>query len=326
MTPEPADWRDQYHALVSGAGLVDLGDRTQIEIAGADRAAWLHNLTTNEIRKLPAGAGCETFFTTVQGKMLAHALVFVGPESIVIDTVPGQAATLLAHLDHYLISERVTLLDRSEQRSELLLAGSGSEKLLRLVCNCAPPAERWSHGSAKIAGLPVCLRRSALVGAAEWLIAMERPQAAAVREALQAAGVQLCGQPAFEAARIEWGFPWFGRDITDRNLPQEVARDAQAISFVKGCYLGQETVARIDALGHVNKTLCGVCFNGKKVPTAGLELVHDGQPGGTVTSAAYSLCLAAPLALAYLKRGSDVPGTRLNSTLGEAEIVSLPVR
>ena len=114
-----------------------------------------------------------------------------------------------------------------------------------------------------------------------------------MRAALVAAGVAPCGQAAFDAARIEWGFPLVGHDISDANLPQEIARDKLAISFTKGCYLGQETVARIDALGHVNKTLVGLRFAGSTLPPAGSELLAGDQAVGQVTSSAYSPCASA---------------------------------
>ena len=148
----------------------------------------------------------------------------------------------------------------------------------------------------------------------------------AIGEALLAAGATSCRHAAFDAARIEWGFPLFGQDITDKNLPQEVARDDRAISFVKGCYLGQETVARIDALGHVNRRLVGVNFSGQQVLDIGEELFADEAAVGTITSACYSPQLKAPLALAYVRRGNNSPGVRLHSAVGEAEVVTLPVR
>ena len=102
------DWIAQYHALSTGVALVEFAQRTQIEVSGADRATFLHNLCTNNVRQLEVGAGCEAFLTTVQGKTLAHVFIFEGPESLVIDTVGGQGETILEHLDHYLISEKVT--------------------------------------------------------------------------------------------------------------------------------------------------------------------------------------------------------------------------
>jgi folate-binding protein YgfZ len=322
---ENARWISEYEALVSKVGLVDLGHRTQIEIAGADRAAFLHNLTTNEIRKLSFGAGCEAFLTSVQGKTLAHVFVFVLGESLVLDTVGDQADTLLKHLDHYLVSERVTLADRSQEWAELLLAGPASQGLLAKLAGAQLPSQRLAHLPATLAGQTVWLRRSDLLGPVEFLISGHAEDIARARKALVEAGATICGHLAFEAARIEGGFPLFGGDITPKNLPQEVARDSLAISFTKGCYLGQETVARIDALGHVNKTLVGVRFAGDSVPQPSVELLAAKDVVGQVTSATWSPRLAAPLALAYVRRGSNVPGTQLNCALGPAEVVALPL-
>ncbi len=177
----------------------------------------------------------------------------------------------------------------------------------------------------EVAGTPVWVRRVDIAGPDGFLLSSAWEQASGVVRSLCESGVIDCGPEAFEAARIERGFPLHGRDISDQNLPQEVNRDVLAISFVKGCYLGQETVARIDALGHVNKRLVGLRFAGATVPEAGTELTVDGQTAGHVTSAAYSPRLSAPLALGYVRRGKEAPGTRLDSAEGEAEVVSLPV-
>jgi len=126
-------------------------------------------------------------------------------------------------------------------------------------------------------------------------------------------------------ARLEAGFPFFDRDITAENLPQEVGRDAQAISFQKGCYLGQETVARIDALGHVNRVLRGVKFDGPAVPPPATVLLAGGKEVGRVTSAAWSPRRRAPLAFAYLRQSAAKAGTRLESSTGPSEVVALPL-
>jgi folate-binding protein YgfZ len=139
------------------------------------------------------------------------------------------------------------------------------------------------------------------------------------------AGASHCHHPAFEAARIEAGFPCFLRDISDKNLPQEVGRDQRAISFAKGCYLGQETVARIDALGHVNKLLCGLRFFQPAIPPRGMELLVGEKRVGEVTSATFSPRLGGPLAFAYLRRGHEKPGSRAASPLGPADVIALPL-
>ena len=130
---------------------------------------------------------------------------------------------------------------------------------------------------------------------------------------------------AFDALRVEADMPLFGVDFDASNLPQEVARNDRAISFTKGCYLGQETVARIDALGHVNQELTGVRFEGAEVPAAGTELTHGGSVAGRVTTATFSPRLDGPLALAMVRREWLAPGTRLETPVGPCDVIMLPV-
>ncbi len=319
------DLTTQHEALTRNAGWVDLGARTLIELTGRDRAAFLHNFCTNEVRKLTPGSGCEAFFTSVQGKTFGHGYIFCQQESLVVDSVPDQASTLIAALDRYLIREEVQLHDRSGQWSELLLSGGNAEDVLRQLSLEKIPTERLSHTAVTVQGIAARLRRVDWTGPHDFLFQVASEQLAALEEAVTAAGAVGCSDAAFDAARIEAGTPWFGRDITAANLPQEVGRDQYAISFTKGCYLGQETVARIDALGHVNKNLCGVRFLGSDVPEPGTPLSLDEKEVGQVTSAAFSPKLGAPLALAYLRRGTQTPGTVLASPIGAAEVVKLPV-
>jgi folate-binding protein YgfZ len=146
-----------------------------------------------------------------------------------------------------------------------------------------------------------------------------------VLQDLQTEGARACGAVAFDAVRIESGTPLFGIDFDEEALPQEVGRDELAISFTKGCYLGQETVARIDALGHVNQGIAGVRFDGAGLPAANSDLSQGDKPAGHVTSATYSPRMEAALALAMIRRQWLPPGTRLESSVGSCEVVDLPV-
>jgi folate-binding protein YgfZ len=183
------------------------------------------------------------------------------------------------------------------------------------------PTDLLDHCDAIIAGISASVRHVDMTLPGGFLVSCSRLDAPALWRAVRQAGATACGAEALEMARIEAGWPDYGRDVSEKNLPQELARDRRAISFVKGCY----TVARIDALGHVNKTLCGVRFADEQVPPPGEELRSGGQVVGEVTSAARSPRLAAPLGLVYLHRGVNAPGTKLESRLGQAEVVSLPV-
>lgn len=314
-----------YEALTQSAGLVDFHDRTQVELRGDDRASFLHNLTTNEIRKLPVGSGCEAFLLDKNGKILAFVYVFAGPESLVIETVPGQGQFLVEHLDRYLIREKVELADRSAEWGELYLAGPTAAVVLASCGIGDPPMAPLACTEATLAGTRVMLRRVEFTQPGGYLIAFAREAVENITSALVAAGALNCDGAAFDTARIEAGTPLFGRDITHENLPQELARDSRAISFVKGCYLGQETVARIDALGHVNRTLVGLRFARNSVPEPGTAISDTSRDVGRVTSATFSPRANAPLALAYVRRGSNTPGTRLTSPAGEVEVIALPL-
>jgi len=315
-----SEFQTQYNALTNTAGLVDLSDRTQIEFTGADRGKFLHNLCTNAVRDLPAGRGCEAFVLDVKGHIVGHVFVFVGPESIVLETVPGQAEKLLGHFDRYLIREDVQLHDRSTDWAELFLNGPNAAAILKNL-GAAVPENRLDHHPAEIAGRQVWLRRVDLAGANGFLIAGRRNELSNVQATFLGNAVK-CSFDVFDTARIEAGTPLYGRDMTAENLPQEIDRDSLAISFTKGCYLGQETVARIDALGHVNRLLRLVKFDSETVPPFGTELksADSDKPIGQVTSSCWSAKLNAPIALAFVRRGFHEPGTQLNSGVGKAKI------
>lgn len=191
---------NQYQALTAGIGLVDFaatGPRTQVELTGRDRATFLNNFCTNDIRRLEPGQGCEAFITSVQGKVLGHVFVFCGPESLVIDTVPGQGSHLVAHLDRYLIREQVEIHDRTAERSEVLLAGSGAQSLPSRQGMPPPAAERLNHAEVTLAGEPVSVRRVDITGPGGLFISCSASAAGSIVQKLCEAGATLCGHVAF---------------------------------------------------------------------------------------------------------------------------------
>jgi tRNA-modifying protein YgfZ len=312
----------QYLALTSGVGVADLAGRTLIAVTGADRVQLLHSFTTSDVKKLPLGGICEAFVTTPQGKTIGHVLIANLGDQFKLDTTAGQAAMLITHFQRYIITEDAELRDLTAERGELLVAGPRAPAFLQQLA--AIPSEP-AMSEVQIAGANAIGKRVSYVAAPSFFIEAARGDLPVIRAALEAAGALPCGAETVEMARIEAGTPLFGHDITEDNLPQEIGRDALAISFTKGCYLGQETVARIDALGHVNRQLAGVKFAGSNIPSPGLELMSGDKPVGAVTSAAWSPKLQAPLAMALLRRGQAKAGTALHSQLGDAVVVALPV-
>jgi folate-binding protein YgfZ len=292
----------EYQALKSGRAVVELTAWSSISITGADRQTFLNNFCTNDVKRLVPGTCCEAFFTNVKGKIVGHGVVHCRDTEMVFVGAPGQASRLVEHLDRYVIREDVTLRDTTEARSYLLVAGPTLEinSYLALTWNIIGLSDSQIY-EVELGEYSKLVRR---------LVENE---------------FAVVGQEAFEAARIEAGMPCYGVDFNEENLPQEVGRDAEAISFTKGCYLGQETVARIDALGHVNQRLVGLRFFGTNLPAVGMAITRDGRVVGSVTSATFSPKLNVPLALAMVRREANSPGTRLDSAIGECEAVSLPV-
>ncbi|MEX2171252.1 MAG: glycine cleavage T C-terminal barrel domain-containing protein [Pirellulales bacterium] len=316
-----------YQALTSVAGFVELVDWSCIEVSGGDRAKFLHNMCTNDVLGLTPGQGCEAFFTDVKAHILAHVLVTCREESLVLTRSAPQVADLIGHLDRYVIREHVQMFNRTSDVRYLFVAGANVGDKLDDVAANPIHLDRSSAPLARtpveIGGVSCALIRFPIAEPPAWLIECPRIAVAQVGDQLAAAGVTPCDREAWEAVRIENGFPLDRIDITEQNLPQEIARNQQAISFKKGCYLGQETVARIDALGHVNQTLIGVKFGGDVVPPRETPLVVDEKSVGKITSACYSPRYAAPLALAFVRRGHDSPGSRMQSEFGEVEVVAL---
>jgi folate-binding protein YgfZ len=320
-----SDLEAQCQALRDGIGYCDLSGRTQIEMIGADRAKVLHGLCTNDIKRLARGDGCEAFLTNVQGKTSGYVNVFCQATSLIIDTSPGLAPEIIPALDRYIIREDVTLVDRSNEWGEVLISGSQTMGLLESQFDGSIPGSRIGITDGTIADIQVQLRRLPYTSSACFVICCDSLQVAGLMAWLQKSDAVECGHGAVDVARIEMGVPVYGQDVTIDNLPQELARDAVAISFTKGCYLGQETVARIDALGHVNRRLMGLKFTGEAVPPAGSTIVVDGKQVAQITSSCFSPRLNAPLALAFVRRGSDKPGTIIESEFGDAEVLALPI-
>jgi tRNA-modifying protein YgfZ len=299
---ESSSFDREYQALKSRRAVVELVGWSSISITGDDRQSFLHNFCTNDVKRLLPGEIREAFFTNVKGKIVGHGVLQCRETEVVFVGAPGQAARLVEHLDRYVIREDVKLRDTTDERRYLLVAGGAPAVNSHIAIS-------WDirrRGDSK-------------------LYEVDPSDVSDVVRNLVAEGLVIAGLPAFEAARIEAGMPLYGTDFNEDNLPQEVGRDTEAISFTKGCYLGQETVARIDALGHVNQRLVGVHFFGSDVPSGGMELTREGRAVGSVTSAAFSPKLNAPLARAMIRRGANSPGTRLESAIGECAVVSLPV-
>ena len=316
---KPIWWLEDYERIRDDCSSVELPTWSRIELNGTDRARLLNSLGTNRLDDLTVGEGRETFLTDAKGRVVAHGLVFAEEETTSFVTAASRTETIVHHLQRYVIREDVQVSDRSAQTAIWYLGGRRCEEVLQDL-GLPVPREQGEHVTATAANSPVKVCRVAMAGPVGFLLITSREHARAVAAAFQQAGIRTSVRQAFEAARIQWGWPLDRVDISSENFPQEVGRDEQAISFTKGCYLGQETVARIDSLGHVNKRLSLVRFpSGKLAASASLSV--EGKPVGATTSMGYSPEFSCPVALAYIRHECCVPGTQLESSIGKAGIV-----
>jgi folate-binding protein YgfZ len=318
------DAMEGYHRLAHGPGYAVLREWTCIRVTGADRASFLNNLCTNEIVHLRPGQGREAFFTDVKGHILAHVMLLCRPEEMLLWTVPQQGESLTRHLDKYIIREEVTVQDISADVQLVVVFGEG----LGQVIGMDPLPEQCdslSSRTASVAGVEMILAKCDWFGPAAVGIQAPADRAGALKGWLEDGGAVSTDAEVVNVLRVESGTPFFGVDFDVRNLPQEINRNDRAIHFKKGCYLGQETVARIDALGHVNRLLVGVRFAAPEAPPVGTVLVAGEREVGRVTSSVWSPRLESPLTLAMVRHGATAAGTGLDSTAGPAEVVLLPI-
>jgi folate-binding protein YgfZ len=274
----------------------DLGARTLVTARGPDAGRFVEGFTTASVAGLEPGEGAETFFTDARGWVLALATALRVDEGLLLDAAPGLGPRLREHLEHYHIRERVELVDLSADHAAVLVTGSEAREWLTTQA-ATPPARLHHHAVAILGGVPVRIAHLDLWTGCDWLVQCTAADHARLGAWLGTEIGPAAEQSAVEAARIIRGTP-HPADIREKTLPQELGRDARAISFTKGCYLGQETVARLDALGHVNRRLAVVVVAGEVRPAT--EVRCSGEPCGLLTSAAPAPHLGGTVALGLL--------------------------
>jgi folate-binding protein YgfZ len=302
-------------AARESAAVFDLSDRAQIAVTGRDRAKFLHNFCTADIKSLAPGQGLEAFVTNVKGRVLGHIFVFAEDDAFIVETVAASEAPLLAHLDRYIITEDVQLASRTADFAELYVSGPAAAAALD-ACGLGGDELETHHHREPRPGVSV--RRVDWFDGPGFLLSVPRGELAdwwgrCVEDVATAAGSH-----AFHALRIAARFPLSGVDITDERIAQEVARTEQAINFRKGCYLGQEPIARIDAMGHVNRELRGLSLDTGELPPPGSPIVGgEGQEIGSVTSAAIRPDNGQAISLGYVRRPHGAPGSTVQVRIGD---------
>jgi folate-binding protein YgfZ len=289
-----------YQALEEGAAWIDLSDRGKILVTGVDRKRLLHAMTTNHIEQLAPGEGCYAYFLSAQGRILADVNVLCRSDSLMLDTEPETREKIFEHLDRFIIADDVTLEDATDSIATIAVEGPRAADLVERLGLSSEVAAKFS-----------------LSGGGGYLIFVPVSERAHIIAELESAGAVAVDRQSFDVVRIEHGKPRYGQDLSERFLAQE-ANQSQALSFSKGCYLGQEIVERVRSRGQVHRMLMPIEIEGTAVPEAGTKF---GDATGTIaeiTSAALSPRLGKVVALAYVRADKAKPGAEIQA--GETAI------
>jgi folate-binding protein YgfZ len=302
------DLTREYEAARRAVALFDRSALGKVTVTGRDRLAFLQGMLTNDVKALAPGQGAPAAFLDAHGKVMALLVVYAAADQVLIELPAQMTAKTLETLDHFLISEKAYFEAADEAFAILSPQGPGARALLEGLAGCPIELAPYAHVEVEIAGAPArVINRAEGPGAGfHCWIAAEHAEAA--RSAMLAAGAEPAGPATLEVLRIEAGQPWYPQDVDASVIFPETRLEA-LVSFTKGCYIGQETVARVKYRGHVNRALSGLVMEGDRVPEAGARVVVDGTDVGRVTSATRSIALGRPIALGYVRREHFEPGT-----------------
>jgi folate-binding protein YgfZ len=313
--------RDEDRALRTGSGLFDASAREVVRVTGPDRVSFLQGMVTQDVDGLPVGSVADAALLTPKGAMVADARVVKRTDDLLLVTEPGYGPVVLATLERYLTSEDAELSDATTGYGQLSLVGPEAEALAERVLGLGPPAGA-AHRSFDAGGTTAwALPQGLLLAGVDLLVPVDAM--GALFERLLQAGATPVGFAALEVLRVERGTPRFGADMDEKTIPLE-ANLQRAIHYQKGCYIGQEVIARATFRGHVNRHLVGLRFAGP-VPAPRTELFTGERRVGWVTSVVESPRLGA-IGLGYAHRDVEQPGTEL-ALAGEgtkATIAPLP--
>ncbi len=308
-------------ALSHSAGVLDLSFRGRICLVGADRVRFLHGQVTNDVKRLQFGEGCYAAITTTKGKIQSDLNIYALKDELLLDFEPGLAGLVTERLERFVVADDVQVVDVAAHYGLLSVQGPASTNVIRgLEVFTSIPEKRFQFVSVSdatwgeiylmnrprlnSAGFDLFVPTASLGAVADRLIAAARAQ-----------GGRAVGWNAFETARIVAGVPRFGADMDESHLAQECGIETAAISYNKGCYIGQEVINRIHSIGHVNRSLCRLTASSemKELPPKGTALTAAGTEVGNITSAAGrdgTIHL-----LGYVRREANQTGAELTLTL-----------
>lgn len=309
---------DEYRAARERAGLVDLHDRGVLDATGPQRQKFLHGMLSNDVASLQPGRGCLAALLSPKGGVQALVRALVAPTQVTLETAGDRVLALQRSLEHYRVAAPVRFAPRPV--AVLAVLGPAADEVLAAAAGAVAPAAPEAHVAATIAGHAVRVVRASDLPLPGLVVHAPPEGAAAVWQGLQAAGARPVGRDALDALRVEVLRPWYGSDVDETNLLHETGRLLEYHSSTKGCYVGQEVVARLEGRGgHVNKALRGLRLAGPAA--AGAAITAEGKAVGRLTTAAVSPRLGA-IAMGYVQRSHFAAGTPVTVEGAPAVVVT----
>lgn len=305
----------QYEAVRERVGLFELTSRGKAAATGPDRVSFLHAMISNDVERLPEMQGRYATLLTAQGKIVSDLYVYKLRDQVLLDLEAEALAKTVDTLRRYIIMDDVDLRDVSPQWAHLSLQGPLSAGLVQDALGVAPPTEELALVEALWSGTPLLVAAKADYAD----IGFEVMFPSAIREDLAAVlldegrdrGLERMQEPAKELLRIEAGIPVMGRELDATRYPMEAGLQ-RALSFDKGCYIGQEVVAKATYIGGVSRRLVQLRVDAEEPLPEGAALrSEDGKTVGSITSCAYSPRLGSVVALGYCRKKFAEPGQKL---------------
>ena len=283
-------------------------DQGMVRVTGTDATTFLQSIVSQDLDPIVDGGGARSLLLTPQGKLIADFRALRVDGEWWLDCEPGYGSVLAEQLGRFRIRVDVDIEDRSTRWGILEVRGREAGARVAALAGIDIPEAVHAHlawGHEPSQGMRVV--RAAWPGVAGADVLGPLDALGDVRDGLLRAGIEPFAPGAHEAARIEAGVPRLGADVDERTIPQEAFLERDAVSFTKGCFLGQELVCRIDTRGHVNKLLRGLRVDGDVVPPVGAVVVVEGSDRGVVTSAAALPDEHRAVALAMVRREVEPP-------------------
>ncbi len=266
MTATPPDVfthpRLEYEALTHTVGLIDLPHVGILRLRGGDRVRFLNAMVTNDVAGLARGSACSALLTTTKGRIVAELLILAREDELLVLVMQGSTARVFEALDSHIIADDVQLTDMSAEMAMFSLEGPKSREIVWRIFPREPlPLEPLTFTENEYQGMRAIVVRHSVAGEKGMHVLVSRGHADHMRDFLVQAGVgmdmQVVGRVAWNVRRVEAGLPWYGHDVSEDNFPKEARLDDH-VSYEKGCYMGQEPIARMHYRGHPNWQLVGL--------------------------------------------------------------------